>query len=254
MIDIEFKVDEDILARAIIRKSCMPKDFADYLWDKYKPSYKALKEYLNETDINESIIKEVKEQSFFCERLNGSRENLKRVQSCWENNKDKINKFLKSIMKVDIDLKVVGYIVDHKIGIGTNLRNNDFVWGHGLGVENFNYDLIYMTHEALHSFFDRDDISHVIIQYITDIELCKFLNNTNEGYPTHSYLKDITERLYPYWNLYLNKSKEEISKDQEISKIYYNIEDFEEYRDEISNINIIEFIEFAKTKEFENMI
>ena len=60
MLNIEFEIDEDIIARKMISRSCMPAEFANNLWGKYNEDYKipyqnipplqrAYREYTNHT-------------------------------------------------------------------------------------------------------------------------------------------------------------------------------------------------------------
>lgn len=248
MLNIDFKVSEEILARVIIYKSSMPTDFANYLWDKYKDSYRELKKRLSSHNVDANIIKEVQQQEFFIKYLQDAKDNLIRIKRGWLSNQNRIETFLKNIFKVDIDLFITGYIVSPSLNCGTNIGGDSIVWGHNKGLKNLNYDLVYLVHECLHSFFPKGNLYHAIIESIADVELAKMLNNTAESYPCHAFTKEMHDTIYPYWNLFLGKSKEQICLELEHSKREYDIEKYENERDCLESLNIFEFVKFMESK------
>ena len=246
MLKINLKFDKNIMAREMISKSRMPVDFANYLWEKYNSSYTLLKQNINANDIDFNIIKEIKNQGFFEKNVALAKKNLKRINNNWKNKQDYINEFLSKIFKNTLDITTTGYIVSPNIRSGHNIGNNEFVWGHDQGMQDCNYDLVYLVHESLHSIFDLDNLSHVIIENICDIELAKSLNNSKIGYKGHKFLYDYHSKILPYWNLYLNRSQKEIIEEQKSQNAKYNANDFEKYRKELANMDIYKFIKFAK--------
>lgn len=247
MIKIDFKLDEDVIARAMIPHSngALPFDFADYLFKKYPSSFYLLKQNMMSTKIDMHIIDELKTQTFFKEALKRARENFIRIKQNWKLNSTKINNFLQSIFRKKFSLKITAFITPPDFYIGRKLGNKIFIWGNVNGLKNGNYDLVYLVHEALHYYFKDSDLTHTIIENITDIELAKFLNISQTGYPHHPYTQDLHIKIYPYWNLYLNKSIEDIEQDKKVTNIHYNVRKFEPYRKEISNMNIDEFENFV---------
>lgn len=128
-----------------------------------------------------------------------------------------------------------------------NIGSNEFIWGHNKGLKNANYDLIYIVHESLHSYFKDNMITHAIIENIADIELSKFLKSTDIANDAHDYLKDTHIKVLPFWNIYLNKSKETIEKENEENNISYNFNEFKTYEKEISKMNIDDFVNFLES-------
>ena len=246
MLDIKFQIDKDSLARIVISTSRMPTEYADYLWDKYRSSYQQLQRDAFSNKIDNEILKELQSQAFFEKYYSEAKDNLKRVESAWKENKDKINKFLKDILRKEISLKMTAYICSPNMKMGKNIKNNCFVWGHMDGLDNENYDLVYMVHESLHSYFEWNNLTHAIIENITDVELAKYLNNSKSGYVYHDFTQDIHVRIYPFWNLYLNKPVEDIKEDMKITHIKYDVKKFERYRSALSTMNIDAFVEFLK--------
>ena len=243
MLNIRFQIDDNIMAKIMISKSMMPKKFAHYLWDNYKTSYSLLIKDIKSNEIDNNIILELQQQDFFRNYYEKAKKNLERIQNIWKKNSDRINSFLKKIFKKEFTLDSTAIIVPPSLNTGTSIGNNQIVWGHVNGVNDENYDLVYLVHESLHSYFFKNDLTHTIIENIADIELAKFLNKTN-SYEGHPDLKPMHIKILPFWNIYLNKKQEDIVRENKINNISYDIKDFEKYRTKISRMNIDEFVEF----------
>lgn len=248
MLSIDFKVDKDILAREMISKNRMPTEYANYLWEKFNNSYMRLQKNVCNNRIDLNILYELQNQKFFDEQMKKAKNNLARIKQNWLSNQEKINCYLTKVMKVDFNLKVQCFIVSPELNEGLNIGNNCVIWGDEQGTINKNHDLVYLVHESLHSFFDRNLLTHTIIEKIADIELCKILSNSSTGYPVHTYTQDNHVKIFPFWNLYMNRSKDEIKKEQINENIKYDIDKFEIYRDSLSKMNINEFILFLQDK------
>ena len=237
------------MARLIISKNKMPTEFANYLWNKYKVSYMCLQRDLNSKEIDNNIILELQKQDFFERLCQGADKNLERIENNWVKNKSKINLFLDNIFKKEFALNETAIIVDPNLCVGMNVGDNKFIWGHKNGVVDKNYDLVYLVHESLHSYFSNSDLTHAIIENIADIELSKYLNNTDKPYDCHEYTKMQHIKILPFWNIYLNKSREDIEKENKISNITYNVNDFAKYKPQIKNKNIDNFVEFLEQQD-----
>ena len=215
MLEIEFKTDKEILARAMISKNAMPMDFAKYLFQKYRTSYLLLQNNLMEKEIDDNLLLELMQQ-----------------------------KFLDKIFKKNFILKTTAFIVPPSLNRGINIGNNQCVYGHINGLNDENYDLVYLVHEALHSYFKNDIISHSIIEKIADIELAKFLNNNELSYECHNFTKTMHIKILPFWNLYLNKPDDLIKKENKQQNIIYDIDSFKCYENEIKEMDIDAFVQF----------
>ena len=254
MLNIKFQTDEDILARIMISKSEISTSFANYLWDKYKSSYMLLQKDIKVHEIDNNIILELKQQNFFKTFFNEAKNNLKRIKKNWEKYKNKINLFLKGIFKKEFTLETTAIIVAPTLCCGINIGDNKFVWGHKNGLTDKNYDLVYLVHESLHSYFKNDDITHTIIEKISDLELAKFLNDSEKGYTGHSKLKELHIKILPFWNIYLNKTQEDIAKEKELYNINYALNNFIKYKSKINIMNIDDFIKFIKQINLEELL
>ena len=244
MINIDFKTDLDIMARVLISKSMMPRDYANYLWNKYQTSYSRLIWDLISKEIDPDIIAELKEQDFFKSLSVEAEKNLERIQKSWIENRDKINEFLKGIFKKDFTLNMTAIIVAPSMNTGVNIHDDQFVWGHENGVKDEIYDLVYLVHESLHSYFENGELTHSIIENIADVELAKFLSDSDRAYECSDYLKMTHIKVAPFWYLYLDKPIAEIKKENKNIGITYQIDAFEKYRSKIEGMNLDEFVAF----------
>ncbi len=254
MLNIKFQTNEDIMARIMISKSRIPTDFANYLWNKYRITYTLLQKDFKIKEIDNNIILELKQQKFFKTYCNGAIKNLERIKNNWEKYKRKINLFLDEIFKKSFILNTTAIIVDPDLFCGMNIGNNQFIWGHINGLQDENYDLVYLIHESLHSYFSKNDITHTIIENISDLELAKFLNNTEKGYSCHEELKYMHINILPFWNIYLNKTQQEIERNNKINNIFYNLNDFVKWKTKVKNMNIDDFVKFLEQLNFENLL
>ncbi len=248
MLKIDFLVSEDVIAREMISNSRMSVEFANYLWDKYKYSYMELQHdpLCDKNLIDYSIINELKAQPFFSKIKEEADINCENVKKAWSENSDIINKFLNDILKTDFNLSLTAYIVSPRLKMGHNLGNNCLIWGHLEGNSDMNYNLVYLVHESLHSYFPSNNLCHAIIENIADIELARFLNKSDKCYTCHDFTLNEHLKIYPYWNLYLNRSKDEIERLQKIDNTHYDIETFEINPNTLSDMNIFEFINFIE--------
>ena len=61
-------------------------------------------------------------------------------------------------------------------------------------------------------------------------------------------------KIQPFWNIYLNKTKEEIEKEKEFDSIYYDQNHFSKYQTQIKNMNIDDFIEFIDKTNLDDLM
>ena len=182
------------------------------------------------------------------------------VERCWNENKDRINKYLKDILKVEIDIKLNVYISHPNCYNGYSFGENNVVWGHYKGIEDSNYNLVYLVHEGLHHLipFEVNDnelvcyIKHSIIELASDYELYFLLNNESALTYGHFYLKKYKKIIYPYWLRYIGLNdyqiKERLEKDSINVDNYIKINNNDE-----ANMNIYEFVNFL-VKQWETII
>lgn len=143
------------------------------------------------------------------------------VKRQWDQNQDFVLKFLKEITGVKIPhLSIPVFIVHPKLRKGKASPYNQIIFGH---LENWpNYSTVYVTHELLHLIFyyykiPQNDISHVLVELISDNELRIKLNKKGtyfkekQEYIGHSHLKKIHKKILPFWLKYLQNEQKNIN-------------------------------------------
>ena len=189
----------------------------------------SLKDVGRETN---SIFEKIFRMAGFQKILKETKNYLKTVQKQWKQNEKQINQYLENILKIDLPALSITVIIVHPIfKKGRSFSNNLIIYGHK--EEWKNYNIVYLTHEALHIIFSRlgikhDDVSHTLIELITDNSLKRIFNNKkstigrnsiNIGHPK---LLKIKKEILPYWLKYIkSKDKNIVSFYQElIAKVY----------------------------------
>ena len=210
MINFKFIVNKDYLALNMIEFNFFDKEYLDYLWEKYNDEYKDVlhnfSNYLN-SNKEKKLLTELKKNSKFKEELLKTKQNAIRIEKNLNTYKDKIDKTIKELCKIDLKLPLQKvYIV--KLG-GLNFGNNRILWGNINGYSDPYYDLVYLYHEALHSFFEQykkskniqdKKFDHILIQYLTDIILAYKLGGKRYG--THDHLEKLEIKLFPILKKY----------------------------------------------------
>ncbi len=255
MININFKTDNDFLAKLVLSMNKVPVDLANYLWVKYQDSYSYIHRHFgskefDDNKVDDNLLTELKEHEFFKQISEEGEQNLQRIKILWEEKKDEINSFLKNILKKEFNLTTNAIIVAPRLCIGCNTGNNNFIWGHIDGIENGNYDLVYLIHESLHSYFPNNEITHAIIENIADFELSYYLNKNKIISKGHKSLINLHKKIFPYWCLYLNKGIDYIKKYLEDDSTY-DFEKLEKYQSKIVKMNIDDFVMFLESLELD---
>ncbi len=112
------------------------------------------------------------------------------------------NHLIADIIGLSFSKNFTVYITHPSLKNGKSISDGKIEWGHK--EEWPNYTTIYLWHEILHSYLPHDDLSHAIIQLITDNELRILLNGGR--YPPfegHEDLFPIMKKLLPYWKRYI---------------------------------------------------
>lgn len=60
--------------------------------------------------------------------------------------------------------------------------------------------------------------------------------------------------ILPFWNIYLNKTQQEIERNNKINNIFYNLNDFVKWKTKVKNMNIDDFVKFLEQLNFENLL
>lgn len=237
------------------------------LWVKYMDGYRTLLNmncynptyFLLDNDVK-NTIEVLKETDEFKKIYVETELYLQNVKKYWEDNQQYINEYLKNVLRIDLNLDITVYISHPDTCEGYFFGSNNIAWGHYKGIDDPNYNLIYLVHEGLHCLlpFEPEEndieggIKHTVIELISDYELFSLLkgeSTLNEGHP---FLDEYRKFIYPYWLRYIGLDNLEIN--HRLEKDGISLEDFTYIDDiEISNKNIKEFIEICVREYYLNI-
>ena len=146
------------------------------------------------------LIKETKQYKQFIEKQ-------------WAENKEKVFKILEELSGIKLpDITIQVYLTHPKLKNGMTVDNQTIVWGHP--EEWPNYSTVYLCHEIMHILtnLDPSDITHAVIELMTDNELRIRLNNKGKyfQYPGHKHLRKLEKNILPEWKKYLKKPEKNI--------------------------------------------
>lgn len=254
-----FIVDKANIAINIVELDIINKDFANYLYDKYREDYRRIKRhqfFYTEDLSNVEIIKEIMNYKNFNKIYIKCEENCKRIEQNLKEYQQEIESFLTGLCRTELpDLELTVSIVPWG---GVSFRQRNYIlWGHKRGEKDKFYDLVYLYHEALHYVFTRDDISHCIIELLTDTKLAQhFHPELKDGYSKHDYINSLRVKLLPFFELYFGKSKKEIIERLKESGDIELLKSVKNTRKDLSKVNIFELERFLlkKSKLFQNMV
>lgn len=138
-------------------------------------------------------------------------EYAKKCQESWEENYETSKQTLEDLSGLKLNKELEILVTHPNLKNGGYMGNNRIAWGHN---EDFpNYSTVYLWHEVLHSYFDASDVSHSVIQYLTDNELRVKLN-PEDKYPPfvgHQELVPLMEKMSSDWTNYKNGDNRNIN-------------------------------------------
>lgn len=243
----DFKVDKLNVALNSIEKKFIDTEFAEYLCKKYEKDYKRIRNrdvFYDEDCSNMPIIQEVLKYKDFDKLVKKCEENCLRIQANLNEYKQEIELFLNKMSKtklpnLNLDVRIVPW------GGFSIYNTNIVVWGHEKGYKDKFYDLVYLYHEVLHKVFKREDISHCIIQELTDTKLANhFHPEMKDGYEKHAYIHDLQNNMQPFFDLYYGTPKNEVLKQLENDCKFDLYDLVKKIKKDLSIIDIFEFEKF----------
>lgn len=77
---------------------------------------------------------------------------LNLVKFAWENISTKINDWFKKVVKLNVSKRMINVYISHpKLNTGKCVNQSSIFWGHWRGLEDINYNIVYLCHECLHA-------------------------------------------------------------------------------------------------------
>lgn len=128
-----------------------------------------------------------------------------RCEILWENTYDRVSQYVREITGLDFDENFEVFFTHPSLRNGWYIGNHQIAWGCSGEFEY--YDVVYLWHEILHSYFPLDDISHCLIQLIADNGIRLLLNEKEQLFPLigHKDSLPLMEVIYPKWEEYLKQ-------------------------------------------------
>jgi hypothetical protein len=130
------------------------------------------------------------------------------VQAQWERNYQVTSQAIAEMTGFDLYKTFTVRLTHPSLHNGRYLGDQMITWGHW---ETWpNYSTVYLWHEILHDYFPFDDLSHALIQLITDNEL-RIRLNAGTSYPPlvgHKKSFPLMETILPVWRDYLAAIRE----------------------------------------------
>lgn len=99
----------------------------------------------------EKVIDKIKEDNLFKKYYQKAINYMENIKVYWLDNKDKINEYLKNIIKLELDTKAIKVYITHPhLNAGICVDNKNIFFGHLNGLKDINYNIVYLCHEYLH--------------------------------------------------------------------------------------------------------
>lgn len=205
-------------------------NFQNKVWDENKPEYEfLLKNIKRQSRLTYLNFKKDYEAEYLplIEKSKQLKEfqTLKRQTDIYNTYVSKIwnDQFLKTKNIISeltgLELNKESHIIITHPGLknGKELNGKWIEWG---GYDDPNYNITYLWHEILHQYFDKSNLSHSVIELITDNELNKILTgNDYLSIRGHRQLNPIKKCLMDDWKIYLSSTSKNIMDFVQIKKV-----------------------------------
>jgi len=169
----------------------------------------------------QKIFKSIFKSAEFKRILKQTLNYKKFVEEEWNQNKSFVFQYLEDIIGKNLpNLSVTVNVIHPSLMVGQAIpEKNLIIWGH---FDDWpNYTNVYLTHELLHILFNyyhikKNNISHALIELITDNELRIRLNKRGKYFKEdkydigHPYLRKLEKDILPQWLKYLKTQKKNL--------------------------------------------
>lgn len=161
----------------------------------------------------QGVLKKIRLSKEYRKLIKETREYLVFVEKQWQKNGEQALSILSEISGIELPKVIITVFITHpKLRNGSVVDDNAIVWGHS---EDFkNYTTVYLCHELMHIMTKHDpsDITHAVIELMTDNELRIRLNRRGSYFscPGHAYLRQLEKKLFPAWKTYLKRKDKNI--------------------------------------------
>lgn len=176
----------------------------------------------------------------------------------WAVNNKKFIKELNKILKYDIEREFIVSVIDPNFDIiEIDFDSNIISLGKKVTLKEKNGFLTYLFYKILENEFGRikkyeQDIYTVILELVCLNELYSRISGESKYNFGRNDLKELKNKIYPYWLMYLDIPKEDMEKHMIKDNLFFNINDYE-YENKLRNIDIFSFANFIINNKQEIM-
>ena len=247
MIKLDFAVDKEILARAVLYCNKLPADYLDRLIKKYPAEIECIRANFS-APVDDALLADVIKQPFFNSQLMFAMENCERIVKYFRKKERGIKKFLADITNTDLSIKKTVFITAPHLTIAENIKGG-IVYGSQRGVKDKNYDIVKIIYCLLTFALKDGKYKNAINENIAYVELARHLNKSLRFYTCSGAECETRKRIYPFWNLFIDRTRRAITLDMDYTGFKYDIDEYEPYRAELSALNIFDFETWLENKK-----
>lgn len=114
-------------------------------------------QYVLDNNLEDSFVK-LMESSLFKKYYQETLDYLNLIKEYWEKVKNRINTWLESKVKLSFSNASINVYISHpRLNVGKCVDQKNIFWGHFKGLENVNYNIIYLCHENLHALLPNEN-------------------------------------------------------------------------------------------------
>lgn len=227
------------------------------IWTKYKKEYSlvhkdkeeilsTLEDFIPNDDLIYNIIEKNPSYKRVKQETNRYRNNILEI---WDKNKRKYTKELTAILKFDLkDIYKICVIHPNLDVVETDFNSNIITIGKKIitrDKDNFLTYLVYkiVKNEILRLKTDKKDILDAVVELAITNELYTRVSKESKYKIGKKDLRELKEKIYPYWLMYLGVPKEDFEKYMIRDNIFFDKNKYK-YEKILKTVDIYSFIAF----------
>ncbi len=258
---INFTTNDYLLTWNILFGSSLSKEsqqVKEKMWNTYKNQYNEiendknilLEDYENFIPDDDTLYNLIFETELFKSIKENAQLNRKNIMEAYDHNKKKIDKYLNSILKVQLEENYNVLVMDPNMD--TVIRKNNSLtigWGKREDRVDYNRTVSKIIKKLLSINFSQIDdkykvIKEAILELAIDNELFTRLSGKSSYSEGHKAISSLKRQIYPYWLMYLGIKKEDFTSYMMRDKIAFEVDNYE-YDKNLKKANLREFVDFC---------
>ena len=207
---------------------------------------KDLANYIPDDDLIFNIVESADEYKKIRLETNRYRLNLLEI---WDKNRKLYCRELDKLLKYDFSGNYTIVVVHPSLEmVETDLNQNIIIIGKKINSRDKDNFLTYLIYKIIKNEFakiksDERDIINAIIELLITNELFTRVTKESKYNLGKKNLREIKEKIYPYWLMYLGVELENMEKYMVRDNIFFNLSTYT-YEKHLQNVDIFSFINF----------